>query len=547
MPNAQITGLASGIDWQETVALLMEIESQPVVMLEMKKDTYQQKLEAWQTINSKLLSLSSLMMSMNELDEMLIKAASSTDTTIATATASSGAVSGTYTLEVNQLAQADIWVHDGVADYTSVVNSSGSDQTFVYTVDGENYSVTVPDGTTLSELAALINDDVDNPGVAATILNDGQGDHESYHLVLTGQSGQSNAIIIDDGTLGNDLSGFIGGVNWGAGPTQAAQNAQIKVNGYPPALDEWIESETNEVTDVIAGITLNLISTNAGSTINISVSNDTSAVKDKIQEFVDAYNETVALINLKTKYDPETEEAEPLFGNVSAISMKNDLQSIIASENPGLADDALFKSMGDIGVSFGANGLLEIDDSKLSDAMEDDFDAVGDLFALTTSSNNSNLQYFYSTEATQGGVYNVVANYDASGNLTSATINGNAATIEGNYIIGADGQPEAGLRIEFSDPGGGAGSISAEIKIGTGTAVRIENRVSFITDPMDGTIHYAEESLNDTIENIDKQIERWEKRLETKQAQLEANFLNMEILISQMQSTGNYVSAMLSG
>ncbi len=389
MPTAQVTGLASGIDWQETVSLMMQIESQPMVLLEDRKDSYQMKLEAWQTINSNLLSLKSLMDGMNEQDEILKKAASSTDTSIATAIATTSAATGSYSLEINQLAQSDIWTHDGFTDEnTTAVNNTGSTQTFMYTVDSTTYTINVPDGATLAELAELINDDVDNPGVQATILNDGSGTATAYHLQLTGQTGLSNAITIEDGSLDNfDNDDF------GVGPTQSAQNAQFKINGYPTA--SWLESDSNEVTDSISGVTLNLKSTNAGETINITITNDTAAVKTKIEEFVNAYNEAVALIDLKTNYDEQNEIAGPLFGDGNAIGIKGDLQAIIASAVPGLADDARYKSLSEIGVEFGENGLIEIDDSKLSDALDEDFLAVGDLFAFSSSSTSNDLQFFY--------------------------------------------------------------------------------------------------------------------------------------------------------
>ena len=539
MPTAQVTGLSSGIDWQETISLIMQVESQPMVMLEERKDTYQQKLEAWQEINSKLLSLKSTMESMNEMNELLKKAVSSTDTTVATASATSEAITGSYTVEVNQLALSDKQTHEGFVDENSTaVHDGPGDATFSYDYAGESYSITVAAGTTLAGLAAAINNDIDNPGVTATILNDGSGTSTAYHLVLTGETGASNAIENISSTLDNFSSVFT--------ETQTAQDAQIRVDGYPPDPD-WILSSTNEITEVISGVTLNLISANPGETITISVTNDTDAAKDKIQEFVDAYNEVIALINLKTKYDAETETAGILFGDSSVISIKNDLQTIISSAIPGQLSNAPYSNLSAIGIESGSGGMLSVDDSKLSDALEDNFTEVGELFALQTTSTSNNLSYFYSTSETLGGVYNIVANYDASGQLTSATINGNEAQIDGDYIIGMDGNPEAGLRILFTDPGNGPGSISAEVRFITGAAVQVENRVEFLTDPVDGTVHYAQEGIQDTIDNIEEQIERWEERLAKKQEQLEAQFLQMEILVGQLQTQGNFISAMLSG
>jgi len=533
MSTAQITGLASGIDWQETIELIMQIESLPMVALQERQDTYESKLSAWQEINSKLLALKSTMEAMDKLDELLTKAASSSDTDIVTATATAEAATGSYSVLVNQLALNEKETHEGFADSntTAVTTTAG---TFSYTYAGESYTVDVLADATLTDLVQAINNDVDNPGVQATILNDGSGLDTAYHLVLSGETGEDNTITDIQVNLTNFSANFT--------ETQTAQNAEIRVDGYPPA--SWIESDSNEVTEVISGVTLNLKNTSA-TAATITITNDTDAVKETIQEFVSAYNEVITLINTNVAYDPESETAGVLFGDASVIGIKGNLQTIIASYIPGSQDNARYKSLAEIGIKSGTGGLLSITDSKLTDALETDFNAVGDLFAFTSSSTSNTLTYFTRTTDTAGGIYNVVADYDASGQLTSATVNGNEALIDGDYIIGLEGYPEEGLRIKFNYPGGGAGTASAEVRVGTGSAVQIGNRVSFLTDPIDGTVHFAQEGIQDTIESLEKQIENWEARLAVTQAQLERDFLAMETLISQLQGQGNFLSAML--
>ncbi|HEX7344314.1 MAG TPA: flagellar filament capping protein FliD [bacterium] len=533
--TAQVTGLASGIQWQQTIEMIMQIESQPMVALEQRKEDYQAKLAAWQNINSKLLALKTTMDQMNELDEILSKAAESSDETVLTATASSSAATGSYAILVNQLALNDKWTDDtGVADMNETELTSTA-ATFTYSYGGDEVIVEVPAGTTLVELVQIINNDVNNPGVTASILNDGTGT-DPYHLILSGDdTGLANAISGIAETLDNFSPTFIN--------TQIAQNAQIRVDGYPPT--EWIESDSNEITDVIQGITIQLNTTSA-TEVTISVTNDTDAAKEQIEAFVSAYNEVVGLINLNVAYNAETEEAGVLFGDSTAIGIKGDLQSVLAATIPGLASDAFFQSLSEIGIKSGTGGLLSITDSDLEEALTDDFDAVGELFAFSSSSTSNYLTYFYSQPETQGGVYTVEAFYDASGNLLdTTTINGHPVQIDGDYIIGLDGYPEEGLRIKFTNPGGGAGSLTAEVCIAKGAAQQISDRVSFLTDPIDGTVHFAQEGIENTIESIDDQIADWETRLEAIQAQLEREFLAMEMTISQLQGQGNYISAMI--
>jgi flagellar hook-associated protein 2 len=101
------------------------------------------------------------------------------------------------------LAQVAKVVHAGFTDDTStaVTNANG---TFTYTYGGEEVSLSVLAGVTLSQLASLINDDTGNPGVSATIINDGQGLPTSYRLVLTGtSSGAKNQIT----SVSHDFTG----------------------------------------------------------------------------------------------------------------------------------------------------------------------------------------------------------------------------------------------------------------------------------------------------------------------------------------------------
>ncbi|MFH1861458.1 MAG: flagellar filament capping protein FliD [bacterium] len=537
MAITRITGVTSGIDWQETISLLMQIESQPVVALEERKGVYEDKLSAWQEINTKLLTLKSTMEEMDTLGEMLVKAATSSDTNVLTAAANSDAAVGSYSVLVNQLALSHKLTHGGFTDLNTTPVTTTS-EVFAYTYGGVDYSVNVNANTTLSGLAAAINNDINNPGVTATILNDG-GTSNAYHLVLTGETGATNTIAINDTltTLTNfETANF--------STTQTAQDAQIRVDGYPSG--SWILSATNEVTGVIAGVTLNLKTTSATAE-TVTITNDMDAAKEQIEAFVNAYNEVVSLINLKTLYDTEEETAGILFGDSSVIGIKGSLQSIIASTVPGLLDNAVYKSLSEIGVKSGSGGLLSIDDSKLSDALEDNFDAVGKLFSFSSTSNSNNLTYFTRSSETQGGVYTVVANYDASGLLTSATINGNTALLDGNYVIGASGNPEEGLWIAFAAPSGGSpGSVTAEVRVATGSAVQIANKVSYLTDSTDGTVHNAQEGIQDSIDDLDDQITTWGSRLAATQEQLERDYLTMEIMLFQLQNQSSYLGSLLS-
>ncbi|MDY6971865.1 MAG: flagellar hook-associated protein FlgK [Thermodesulfobacteriota bacterium] len=183
--------------------------------------------------------------------EYLARSTTSSDMTVLTALSNMDAVAGQYQVVVNQLAQAERESHNaGEISEDSVINSSGGAQTFEYRyAGGPLITVNVPDGTTLSGLRDLINNDPNNPGVSASVLYDGI----DFHLVLEGQdTGAANPIDIDPlgmATLANYVAADFNEI-------QTALDAQMTINGGPV-----VNRATNYVTDVIPGVTLDLLAT----------------------------------------------------------------------------------------------------------------------------------------------------------------------------------------------------------------------------------------------------------------------------------------------
>ncbi|HID96223.1 MAG TPA: hypothetical protein EYP53_09255 [Candidatus Latescibacteria bacterium] len=633
MAVSSVSGLISGMDWDEIISKLMEVERRPVQLLEARQSDYQEKLSAWQDINTKLLALKTTAESMDTREEFLVKAATSSDEDILTATASGTAISGSYSIIVSQLAKAHKLASQGWADEDSTAVASDSGYFKFKVGSGTVTSVSVTSSTTLLDLMNSIN--ASDGDVTATILNDGSSTNP-YRLVLTANdSGTSNEIqitqndtnldfsatAIDDveydtwtgtatatsggtytgsanktfsftvgtgGTLGTDtivinwqdsegntgsfdvtsaevgtavdigeLSGDGEGVmvtlsssgdTIVAGDTfsidvfnptlQSSQDAKFKVDNV------YITKSSNTITDVIEGVTINLKSVDATQTVSLSISDDVDAVKSKIEEFVSSYNDLLSLIATHTSYDTETETAGVLLGDGTLRNIKSRIQRIISSAIPGLASGATFESLSQIGIKSGSGGSLSIDDTKLTDALDEDFDAVGDLFALDWSTTNSNIRYFTRTSETQAGTYTVVANFDAEGNLTDGTINGNAADVEGDYLVGASDNPEEGLKLKVTYAGNS--SETAEIRLSLGVSVQMTDEVDFITDPYDGLIPGAEDHLQDSIDYLQNRIDDMERRLTSVEQHYRDQFIALELIMSQLNAQSNFLAGQLN-
>ncbi len=553
MPVGNITGLSSGLQWADTVKLLMDLERRPVAALTSRKTTYQSQLTNWGAIESKLTALKSSAETVDTANELLIKSISSTNVDILTATADSTAIAGTHDVLVNQLATMEVTSHrDGWADDTTTpVNSTGSTKSFSITYAGTAYTFAVPTGSTLTNLVNLINNDSNNPGVIASILNDGGGGAKPYHLTLSGKAtGAAKTIaIIDTGPNPTDLGT---GAEFDAAAwadTQAAQNARIRVDGFPdPAWGwaiPWIESASNEVTDIIPGVTLKLKNVTA-TAIKIEISLDKEAVKTKVDALIKAFNDVIGTINTLTSYDTKTSTAGPLTTDSAAKALRTELTSILGSYIPGTSASDRYRSLGEVGVEIGAGGKLSLDSTKFKNALTTDATSVARLFAFDAVSSSSFVRVVGHSDATVGGQHAFTFTYDAAGNINSGgtnTIGGVNAIIHGNNLLGgATDSNVEGLLALLSNPGNGPSSISGTLTIYTGLASLLTSKINNFTDSEEGRIALTKERINDSIDMLDDRIKAWELRLKSVEAAYSRRFSAMETLIGQLKTQSAYLS-----
>ncbi len=276
------------------------------------------------------------------------------------------------------LAQAEQVTHVGFID-TDTTAVTTADGNFIYRYGGVQTTVSISAGTTLQGLVDAINSDSNNPGVTASIINDGLGLATSYHLVLTGDNtGTAYKITdIDASSLNNFTNTF--------NTTQRAQNAMIKVDGYPTDSDEYIQRFNNRIADLIEGVELKLHDVG---TATITVENDKTTIAQRISDFVNSVNFVLEYINNETKYDEATGESGLMIGNYAFNIVEARIKSIMSSSVPDLTDGVdTYTTLAQIGIKSDPdnNGLYTIDQSTLDEALDNDLDAVAKLFIQDTS------------------------------------------------------------------------------------------------------------------------------------------------------------------
>ena len=193
MSTIQLPGLLTGIDTTSLIAQLMAVERRTLNMYENRKSTWDERKEALSTVETKLDALRSCVSALSDADELRAFATASSDTDKLTAEASYNAFEGNHTVVINQLANAERWVHTTGLEYAEDYVGAG---TFVYSYNHKETSITTTATTTLEDLVGLINNDANNPGITAGLLYY----NKAYHLVLNGnEAGTDYEIKINSG------------------------------------------------------------------------------------------------------------------------------------------------------------------------------------------------------------------------------------------------------------------------------------------------------------------------------------------------------------
>lgn len=384
MATITSAGTGSGIDVELLIDTLTKAEREPTEnRLNLREVQIQADLSAFNSLKGALTDLKSSLSGLSSTSSFATRTATSSDESIFTATAGSGAVSGATTIQVEQLASSHKLVSSDYADNDTVVGqgdltiSVGSDS-FTVNIDNSN--------STLSGIRDAINEAADNTGVTASILKVDDplnpGETVSKLVFTSDDTGEDNALTI---TVANDPTGTdidtdgLSNLVYEAGVTEnlteltLAQDALIKVDGFD------VSSSTNVFSDAIPGVTINALSADPGVSYDLKVAEDKTAVKDKVKDFVQALNEYKVAYDFLTEVDLESKEAGLLTGDSTARGIHSAItRGITSVVSDGTGD---YTTLASIGISITREGDYELDDSILSDALEADFDAVSELIA----------------------------------------------------------------------------------------------------------------------------------------------------------------------
>lgn len=357
MATISSLGIGSGLDLNGLLDELKSAERQKLQPIVAQQKSYKAKISAFGKLESALEKFQTATAKLNEAKLYQSVSSKVTGSSI-TATASADAPTGSYQIDVTNMAKTSSVATTGVADKALALGAGTVSISFG---DGSSLDVNVPaDESSLEAIRDAIN--AEQGGVSASIVNDGSG--TPYRLALS-----SNETGTDAGIAAVTFSGDLGAqLAVDAATKVEGENATLTVNGIS------ITSQSNRVEEAIQGVTIEIAEEGSSTMV---VERNTLAVREAVSGFVKAYNELKTATSDLTKFNAESGVAGELLGDGTLRNVESRLRSTLT----GGMGEGDFRMLTDIGISVQLNGTLKLDEDRLSEVVANEPQALSAFFA----------------------------------------------------------------------------------------------------------------------------------------------------------------------
>ena len=359
------SGFGQGINVQQFVQFALANQTATIAALQNQQTSLNTQSAEITKISTDLSNVDNAVFALNDpLGVLSSQVATSSNSAVVNATASSTATSGSHSITVNSLATTSSYYTGALTTSTSTIAAGtfqvkvGSNPAATVTVDSTN--------NTLSQVANTINNQ--NIGVNASVIQDSNG----YRLALVSSaSGAPGDITVSGNTTSLTFTKPVTGTN-----------ASLVVDGIP------ISSASNTVSNVINGVTLSLGSPSPTTPVTVNVNPDTTQASTAVNNLVSAYNTVIGEINSQFNVASDGSGGGPLETDNTLRDIQTQLLGGISysiSGNSGIVN------LASIGVNFNNDGTLSVDTGKLTSALSSNYSAVQNLLQNSTNGFAQNL------------------------------------------------------------------------------------------------------------------------------------------------------------
>jgi flagellar hook-associated protein 2 len=348
---------------QRAFQMAVQADRKPVERLNEQKGKLDARVQLFTDVIGKIDAVKGLIPNLNSPIAIRELAVTSSNDKALSATADKNiAQPGSFNIEVDRLATPASAISNGLPDKDSTRVGSGY---FTFTTaSGDTKDVFIDDTNgTLDGVAKTINNA--GIGVKAGVVNDQSDPENPWRLVLTAEgTGEGNNVTYPEFYFVDGESEFF------IERETPAENALIRFEG------QEIESPTNEIKGLIAGVTLNLKGlTEPGNPGTLSIGQDIPKTTVKVKDLVDKLNSVFTFFQNQNKMDEKTDTSKTLGGDFGIRIAEQRLKN--ALYQPLLSDpNRRIRSLNDVGIQFTKGGTLTFDEKKFESKLNDNFDEV---------------------------------------------------------------------------------------------------------------------------------------------------------------------------
>jgi len=397
--NATALLNGNGIDVKSVVNAILSQQTGPLTAWQNQQTDLSTEAGLLAGLNNNLTNLAAAVLSLaNSHGPLASQAATSSDTSILTASAATTATAGIHQIVVSDLATAGtVYTNpltNGTTSFLTGGATSGDIKLQVGGAGGTTHDIVITQGSndTLGTLASYIN--ARKWGVTASVVTDANGARLALYSQSTGTPG---ALAITNNDTGLAFNAPVG--------------ASLTIDGVP------LSSATNTVTGAISGVTLNLGSADFSTTVQLTVGPDAAAATTAINNFVDAYNAVIGVINTQFTVNPTTNSEGPLGSDSALRSLQS---SLLSDATYSITGNSGLVNLASLGIDMNNDGTLSVNQvatdthPSLANVLATNPSAVQSFFqnaSGTGFANNFNNDLFNLTDVTDG-----ILNVDIAGN-----------------------------------------------------------------------------------------------------------------------------------
>lgn len=284
----------------------------------------------------------------------------------------SGTSNGQYNITVNKLATTSR--QEGIFDSstTAVVTQDGQ---LTFKAGDKEFTVDVKAGDTLQNIRKRINNDGDNFGLSANIVNTADG--KAKLVIDSGVSGDGKDLVITGSTSELETN-FTSKMT----ETQQASSAKILVDGNE------LTSDTNVFDDVIQDLKLTVLrvsdkDSNGDIKSNkVDITTDKTAIQETVQKFIDGYNALQGKLTSLGKRNSivggvSQDDGGALAGDSTTRAISNFMSNLITTPSD---TSTIYSTIFEMGIKMDNKGQLSLDKEKFGEVVDKNFDQVAGLF-----------------------------------------------------------------------------------------------------------------------------------------------------------------------